>query len=95
MRHVTNVVIVGGGPGGYEAALVGRQLGAEVTVIDSDGIGGSAVLTDCVPSKALIATANVITAAAGSQELGVLIDGKAPDRSVIGVDLHAGLVAGL
>lgn len=89
MQHVTNVVIVGGGPGGYEAALVGRQLGAEVTLIDSDGIGGSAVLTDCVPSKALIATANVITSAAGSQELGVLIDGKAPDRSVIGVDLHA------
>jgi len=89
MRRVTSVVIIGGGPGGYEAALVGRQLGADVTLIDSDGIGGSAVLTDCVPSKALIATANVITAAAGSQELGVLIDGKAPDRSLIGVDLHA------
>ncbi len=55
------VVILGGGPGGYEAALVAAQLGAEVTVVDSDGIGGSAVLTDCVPSKTLIATAEVMT----------------------------------
>jgi dihydrolipoamide dehydrogenase len=49
------VVIIGGGPGGYEAALVGAQLGAEVTIVDTDGLGGSAVLTDCVPSKTLIA----------------------------------------
>lgn len=54
---MTHVVIIGGGPGGYEAALVARQLGAEVTIIESQGIGGSAVLTDVVPSKALIAVA--------------------------------------
>ena len=60
-RAMTRVVIIGGGPGGYEAALVGSQLGGEVTLIDSDGLGGSAVLTDCVPSKTLIATAEVMT----------------------------------
>ena len=54
---MTKVVIIGGGPGGYEAALVATQLGAEVTLIESDGIGGSAVLTDVVPSKALVAVA--------------------------------------
>ncbi len=53
------MVIIGGGPGGYEAALVAAQLGAEVTLIDRDGLGGSAVLTDCVPSKALVAAATV------------------------------------
>ena len=37
------IVIVGGGPGGYEAAHVAAQLGAEVTVVDTDGVGGSAV----------------------------------------------------
>lgn len=87
MPRVTTVVIIGGGPGGYEAALVGRQLGAEVTVIHRDGLGGSAVLTDCVPSKALVATANVITAAASSAALGVRINGQLPDPSLIGVDL--------
>ena len=52
MRDVrVSVVIVGGGPGGYEAALVAAQLGAEVTLVDRDGAGGSAVLTDCVPEQ--------------------------------------------
>lgn len=89
MTRVTTVAIIGGGPGGYEAALVAKQLGADVTVIDRDGLGGSAVLTDAVPSKALIATANVIEAAASSAELGVLIHGLRPDPSLVGVDLTA------
>jgi dihydrolipoamide dehydrogenase len=84
MRFVTRVAILGGGPGGYEAALVAAQLGAEVTLVDRDGLGGSAVLTDCVPSKTLIATAEVMTEAAESGELGVdLGDGA------VGVDLAA------
>ncbi|MDO5629519.1 MAG: NAD(P)H-quinone dehydrogenase [Mobilicoccus sp.] len=53
----TSVVVLGGGPGGYEAALVAAATGGEVTVVDRDGVGGAAVLTDCVPSKALISTA--------------------------------------
>ena len=52
-----HIVIIGGGPGGYEAALAGRQLGAEVTLIERKGVGGNAVLTDVVPSKTLIAAA--------------------------------------
>jgi NAD(P)H dehydrogenase (quinone) len=68
---VTRVVIIGGGPGGYEAALVGSQLGGEVTLIDTDGLGGSAVLTDCVPSKTLIATAEVMTQVHESDHLGL------------------------
>ena len=51
------IAILGGGPGGYEAALAGAQLGAEVTLVERVGVGGSAVLTDVVPSKTLIATA--------------------------------------
>lgn len=71
MRTVTKVVIIGGGPGGYEAALVGAQLGGEVTLVDSDGIGGSAVLTDCVPSKTLIATSNVLSTMEDASGLGL------------------------
>lgn len=77
MATVNRVVIIGGGPGGYEAALVARQLGGEVILIDTDGMGGSAVLTDCVPSKTLIATAEVMMTVKDSDELGVLVPGDA------------------
>ncbi|HET8559083.1 MAG TPA: NAD(P)H-quinone dehydrogenase [Marmoricola sp.] len=83
---MNRVVIIGGGPGGYESALVAAHLGAEVTVVDSDGLGGSAVLTDCVPSKTLIATAELMTEVEGAHELGVHI-GSAADDARIGVDL--------
>ena len=66
-----SVVILGGGPGGYEAALVAAQLGATVTVVDRDGLGGAAVLSDCVPSKALISTASFMTRLEDSRALGV------------------------
>jgi NAD(P)H dehydrogenase (quinone) len=68
---VTSVVIIGGGPGGYEAALVASQLGADVTLIERDGIGGAAVLTDVVPSKALIAVAEAAIDTKGSSAIGV------------------------
>jgi pyruvate/2-oxoglutarate dehydrogenase complex dihydrolipoamide dehydrogenase (E3) component len=67
----SRVAIVGGGPGGYEAALVGARLGAEVTLVERDGPGGSAVLTDCVPSKTLIATSDLLTGGRSAAELGV------------------------
>ena len=66
-----HIVIIGGGPGGYEAALAGIQLGAQVTLIERQGVGGSAVLTDVVPSKALIATAEAASAVRQATELGI------------------------
>ena len=65
------VVVLGGGPGGYEAALAGRQQGADVTLVERAGVGGSAVLTDVVPSKTLIATANATGAIQRIARLGV------------------------
>ncbi len=88
MNTGKHVVIVGGGPGGYESALVAAQLGARVTVVDSDGIGGSAVLTDCVPSKTLIATAELMTEVASAAELGVSFNDQVGDAATnIQVDL--------
>lgn len=69
-----SVVVIGGGPGGYESALVAAQLGAQVTVIDRDGLGGAAVLTDCVPSKTLIATADFLSRFEAAGRLGVGFD---------------------
>src|SRR6478736_9396061 len=90
---MTRVTIVGGGPGGYEAALVAVQLGAEVTLVEQVGLGGSAVITDCVPSKTLIATAELMTLAAESGALGVRLgdagagEAGADTAKSVGVDL--------
>ncbi|HEX6246901.1 MAG TPA: NAD(P)H-quinone dehydrogenase [Nocardioidaceae bacterium] len=81
---MNRVVIIGGGPGGYESALVAAQLGAEVTVVDTDGIGGSAVLTDCVPSKTLIATAELMADMEEATELGINLGDP---RAGVSVDL--------
>ncbi|HEY6682992.1 MAG TPA: NAD(P)H-quinone dehydrogenase [Propionibacteriaceae bacterium] len=85
---MTRVVIIGGGPGGYEAALVGRRLGGEVTLIESNGVGGSAVLTDCVPSKTLIATAEVMTDVRQSADLGLRFGPDDQDDVYAGVRVH-------
>jgi NAD(P)H dehydrogenase (quinone) len=71
---VTHIVVIGGGPAGYEAALVAAQLRAEVTVVERDGLGGACVLSDCVPSKTFIATAETMTAFRGAGTLGVRAD---------------------
>ena len=81
------MVIIGGGPGGYESALVAAQLGAEVVVVDSDGLGGSAVLTDCVPSKTLIATAELMTDMATAPELGIGLADPSSAAAQVQVDL--------
>ncbi|HET9126571.1 MAG TPA: NAD(P)H-quinone dehydrogenase [Propionibacteriaceae bacterium] len=68
---MTRIVIIGGGPAGYESALVAAQLGATVTVIDRDGVGGACVLTDCVPSKTLIATSDRVSAFRDAPRVGI------------------------
>ncbi|MGY1807093.1 NAD(P)H-quinone dehydrogenase [Blastococcus sp. SYSU D00669] len=80
---MTRIVIIGGGPAGYEAALVAAQLGAQVTVIEKDGMGGASVLTDCVPSKTLIAAAGSMTSVRDSAVLGL----RGADPDAIGLDL--------
>src|SRR3954454_8926511 len=58
MSGVGHVVVNSGGLVCHDAALVAAHLGADVTVVDRDGLGGAAVLTDCVPSKTLISTSD-------------------------------------
>jgi pyruvate/2-oxoglutarate dehydrogenase complex dihydrolipoamide dehydrogenase (E3) component len=70
-ERAQRIAVLGGGPGGYEAAIAGAQLGAEVTLVERVGVGGSAVITDVVPSKSLIATAEATNAIGEAADLGV------------------------
>lgn len=76
------MVIIGGGPGGYEAALVASQLAGQVTLIEDTGLGGAAVLTDCVPSKSLIAAAEVMTTMERAAALGLHFPGDEQAKPV-------------
>ncbi|WP_426324239.1 NAD(P)H-quinone dehydrogenase [Microbacterium sp. E-13] len=88
-----SVAVLGGGPGGYEAALAAAQLGAEVTVVERAGIGGSAVITDVVPSKSLIATADAAVAIAGAGDLGVQLFAKSKDGKPLKPEIAINLTA--
>ena len=87
------LAVLGGGPGGYEAALAGAQLGADVTIVERSGVGGSAVITDVVPSKSLIATAEATNSIGEATDLGVQFFSRGetgkPVRPEIAVNLAA------
>src|SRR5512143_2155283 len=69
-------VIIGGGPGGNTAATVAASLGAEVTMIERDVVGGAAHLWDCIPSKAMIATGNELTELTYARRMGLEASGR-------------------
>ena len=82
-ERTQRIAVLGGGPGGYEAALAAAQLGREVTLVERAGVGGAAVLTDVVPSKSLIATAEASNAVKEAADLGVQFFAKgARDKAV-------------
>ena len=64
-------VIIGGGPGGHAAASHAAKLGADVTIIERDIIGGAAHLWDCIPSKAMIATGSALNFINRSEQMGL------------------------
>ena len=77
-----DLVVVGAGPGGYAAALRGAQLGRDVVLIDRDGpdgVGGVCLNVGCIPSKALIETANHFEHATTMAHTGLRLDGAAVD----------------
>lgn len=65
------IVIIGGGPAGYEAALAGAKYGAQITIVEDRGLGGAAVIDDCVPSKSFIAGANIKTDLRRADDMGL------------------------
>ncbi len=71
---MTRIVILGGGPAGYEAALVAAQHQADVVLVEEDSVGGNCVAYDCVPSKTFIASAGVRANFRRNSDMGIDVD---------------------
>lgn len=82
------MVIIGGGPGGYEAATVASRMGADVWLVERRGVGGSAVLTDVVPSKTLIATSEWAAQTESAGELGIRTGAVGVDMAQVNTRLR-------
>ena len=88
------VVIIGGGPGGYEAAAQARVHGARTILIEEQGPGGSAVLTDVIPSKTLIASSVWMDNVRRAGELNIVEEGSSYTADVLGIFDRVGRMAG-
>lgn len=67
-----SVIVIGGGPGGYVAAIRSAQLGAKVTLIERAKIGGTCLNRGCMPTKALMHSSEIYESAVSSQNLGII-----------------------
>ena len=79
-----DLLIIGAGPGGYEAAFYAQELGLKVAVAEKDKVGGTCLNRGCIPTKALMHSSDVYRDAAHGAEVGVEVDGLRANRVRIG-----------
>lgn len=78
------IIIIGAGPAGYVGAIKAAKLGAEVTVIEKDTVGGTCLNRGCIPTKALLACSDVLTSVKEAKNFGIKIEGTVtPDINSI------------
>src|SRR5574337_163514 len=70
-----DVVVIGGGPGGYAAALYGASAGLSIALVEADAVGGTCLNRGCIPAKALLQTAEVYRTANHAGDFGIVADG--------------------
>ncbi|MFR2562976.1 MAG: FAD-dependent oxidoreductase, partial [Anaeromassilibacillus sp.] len=84
--HVMNgfdLIVIGGGPGGYVAALEAAKLGKTVVVVERDAVGGTCLNRGCIPTKALLRASRVFREATCSEELGIHVQNASCDRAAM------------
>lgn len=80
MAQQFDVVIIGGGPGGYAAALHGALAGLKIAVVEKDKVGGTCLHRGCIPAKEFLETASVYRTVLGAEQFGITVsaDGQRP-----------------
>jgi dihydrolipoamide dehydrogenase len=75
MSNQFDIVVIGAGPGGYIAALKGAQMGANVAIVEKHHLGGTCLNYGCIPSKALLASSELLHKINQASSLGVTVEG--------------------
>src|SRR5262245_52798946 len=84
IERETQVVVIGGGPGGYAAAFRAADLGCEVTLIDSaPALGGECLHYGCIPSKALLTATHLREQIGAAQTMGIRVEGVSVDPTTM------------
>lgn len=78
-----DIVVIGAGPGGYPAAIRAAQLGASVAIVEREQFGGTCLNWGCIPTKALIATADLYQHIRHAEALGITVKGASLDYAVM------------
>ena len=78
-----DLIVIGTGPGGYVAAIRAAQLGFKTAVIEKESLGGICLNWGCIPTKALIKSANIMEYLAHAQDYGVKVDGFSADFNAV------------
>ena len=84
MADAHDVIVIGGGPGGYVAAIRAAQLGLKTAVVERDKAGGRCLNYACIPAKTMLYTAELYDHAEHSAELGVKVSGASLDWAALG-----------
>ena len=74
-----DLLIIGGGPGGYVTAIKGAQLGLSVGLVERDKVGGACLHKGCIPTKALIQSTHLYELIKRSKEYGIVTEGVSVD----------------
>src|SRR3712207_5697914 len=76
-------IVIGSGPGGYVAAIRAAQLGLKTAVVERDKVGGRCLNYACIPAKAVLRTADILTEIDDSAEYGIAVDGRSVDFATV------------
>ena len=82
MAEQFDVVVIGGGPGGYATALYGAAAGLNIAVVEKDKVGGTCLHRGCIPAKEFLETASVYRHVSGAKEFGITADSPTVDFAV-------------